>query len=232
MSVRNLVLPASREDIRGHHLTAESASRRRLKFALITLTAFVVLASAACWQRAPILQGLAGWWIISDTPAQADAIVILGGGLDSRPFEAARLYHDGRAPRILVMQPEPTKINELGLLIDYATLTQTLLKRENVPDSAIVMLPQTVTSTFDEAKVLAAWAKDNNAHHFLTPTELFHTRRARWVLRRQLESIGADVSMIAINHRRYTAANWWQTEQGLMDFQNEVIKFGIYLCQY
>ncbi len=231
MSVRNLVLPASRKDLRGHHLNVRVRSRR-LKFALIALIALAVVAGAAWWQRAPLLQGLAGWWIVSDAPAQADAIVILGGGLDSRPFDAARLFHEGRAPRILVMQPEPTKVNELGLLIDYATLTRTLLEREQVPPSAIIVLPQTVTSTFDEAKVLAVWAKEHNAHRFLTPTELFHTRRARWILRRELQETSAEVSLIAINPKRYTAANWWQTEQGLMDFQNEVIKFIWYRFRY
>lgn len=231
MSVRNPLLSASREDFRRHHLIARLGSRR-LKFTLIASALLLIAIGAAWWQRAPLLQGLAGWWIVSDAPVQADAIVILGGGLDSRPFDAARLFHEGHARRILVMQPEPTKVNELGLLIDYATLTRILLERENVPASAIVVLPQTVTSTFDEAKVLAAWARENNAHRFLTPTELFHTRRARWILRRQLREIGADVSMIAINPKRYTAANWWRTEQGLIDFQNEAIKFAWYFFRY
>ncbi|HMV51756.1 MAG TPA: ElyC/SanA/YdcF family protein [Blastocatellia bacterium] len=212
-------------------MTARAGSRR-LKFVLIVLAVFAATAGTAWWQRAPLLRGVAGWWIVSDAPTQADAIVILGGGLDSRPFDAAKLFREGHAPRILVMQPEPTKVNELGLLIDYATLTRTLLERENVPASAIVVLPQTVTSTFDEAEALAAWAKENNAHRFLTPTELFHTRRARWILRRRLQETGADVSMIAINPKRYTAANWWQTEQGLIDFQNEAVKFAWYFFRY
>lgn len=232
MYVRNLVLPASREDLRGHHLIPQSKLRRRLKFGLLAMVTLAALVSVAWWQRAPILQGLARSWIVADSPTQADAIVVLGGGLDSRPYDAARLYHEGWAPRILVMQPEPTKVNELGLVIEYASLTRKLLEMDNVPDSAIVVLPQTVTSTFDEAKVLTAWAKENNAHRFLTPTELFHTRRARWILRRQLQESGADVSMIPINPKRYTAANWWKTEEGLIDFQNEVIKFTLYLCRY
>lgn len=179
-----------------------------------------------------MLRGLAHWWIVADAPARADAIVVLGGNLDTRPAEAARLYHAGFAPRILVMQPEPTRVNELGLVINYSALTRTLLEMDKVPAEAITPLPQTVTSTFDEARALAAWASANNAHRFLVPTELFHTRRARWILHRTLADADDDIRMIPINPKHYAADDWWRHEEGLMDFQNELIKFGMYLCRY
>lgn len=205
---------------------------RRFKYIYLTLALLLGVGCATWWWRAPVLRGVAQVWIVSDAPEKADAIVILGGGLDSRPVEAARLYHAGYAPRILVMRPEPTRVNELGLLIDYYSLTRTLLEMDHVPAEAIVALPQTVTSTFDEAKALAAWARANNAHRFLTPTEIFHTRRARWILRRTLNQPDDDIRMIPIPHKRYTADNWWKQEQGMIDFQNEIIKFGMYLCRY
>lgn len=205
---------------------------RRFKYAYVTLTSLLILACAGWWWRAPLLRGTARLWIVADAPAKADAIVILGGGLDSRPTEAARLFHAGFAQRILVMQPEPTRVNELGLVIDYYSLTRALLEKDNVPADAIIALPQTVTSTFDEARALTNWAKQNNAHHFLIPTELFHTRRARWILRQKLSEPGDDIRMIPINPKHYTAADWWQHEEGLIDFQNELIKFGMYLCRY
>lgn len=179
-----------------------------------------------------MLRGVAHLWIVADAPVKADAIVILGGGLDSRPTEAARLYHAGFAPRILVMQPEPTRVNELGLVVDYASLTRTLLEMDHVPADAIIPLVPNVTSTIEEARALAAWASANNAHRFLIPTDLFHTRRARWILRRKLCEPSDDIRMIPVNPKRYTASDWWQHEEGLIDFQNEIIKFGMYLCRY
>jgi uncharacterized SAM-binding protein YcdF (DUF218 family) len=106
------------------------------------------------------------------------------------------------------------------------------LELDQVPADAIIPLEPTVTSTFDEANLLSAWAKQNHAHRFLVPTELFHTRRQRWVLRRQLHPVGAEVQMIALNHKKYTADNWWQTEEGLVDFELETVKFAMYLCRY
>jgi hypothetical protein len=53
--------------------------------------------------RASLLTGLAEAWVVNEPATKADAIVILGGGLENRPFAAARLFHDGVAPRILYM---------------------------------------------------------------------------------------------------------------------------------
>ena len=44
------------------------------------------------------------------------------------------------------MQPEPTKVIELGLVIDYYSLTRTLLERDNVPADAIIALHECVRS--------------------------------------------------------------------------------------
>jgi len=205
---------------------------RRFKFVYLTLASLLILACAGWWWRAPLLRGVAHWWIVADAPVKADAIVILGGGLEWRSAEAARLYHAGLAPRILVMQPTPTKINQLGLLIDNGAMTRALLQVANIPADAVITLPQVVTSTFDEVRALTEWANQNNAHRFLVPTDMFHTRRARWILRRKLGDPSNDIRMIPVATRYYTADDWWQHEEGLIDFQNEIIKFGMYLCRY
>ena len=63
--------------------------------------------------RAPLLTGLAGAWVVNDPVTKADAIVLLGGGLENRPFAAAKLFHDGVAPQIIYMdvQAQPGRGN-------------------------------------------------------------------------------------------------------------------------
>jgi hypothetical protein len=61
-----------------------------------------------------LLRGLASRWIVSDSLDQADAIVVLGGGLDIRPSAAAELYKRGTAQQILVVKAETDKGREAG----------------------------------------------------------------------------------------------------------------------
>ena len=205
---------------------------QRLKLIGITFGTLALLFGLAWWQRAPLLRGVAKLYIVSDSPTKADAIVILGGGVELRSIKAAELYHAEFANRILVMQPERTELNTLGLIVDQAELTVQLLKLKNVPDSAISLLETEVTSTREEADVLAVWAKTNNAHSLLVVTDIFHTRRARWILNRKLKEVGVEIRMMAVPQKKYSAENWWQAEAGVIDFQNEIVKFAVYRWRF
>lgn len=207
------------------------ASRKSKLFA-IGAAILLLSVCAGWWWRVALLQGAARLWIISDEPAQADAIVILGGGLNTRPPAAAQLYHAGWSKQILLMQPELTKVIKLGLVTDNATLTREVLQTENVPDSAVEVIEPEVTSTFDEAAALLVWVKAHQAKRLLIVTDIFHTRRARWILNRKLKETGVELRMMAVPLLRYDSSNWWQDEDGLIDFQNEVVKFALYKWRY
>ena len=65
--------------------------------------AIAALAIGFTWQmREAILTDVAVWWVVSDELTHADAIAVLGGGIDTRPFAAADLYKRGFASTILV----------------------------------------------------------------------------------------------------------------------------------
>ena len=82
---------------------------------------------------------------------------------------------------ILIAQPELPPTAQMGLTVpEFVTARQVLLKL-GVPETAIQMLGTNVTSTRDEALALKAWVMANNAHSVVIPTDLFHTRRARWI---------------------------------------------------
>ena len=206
------------------------ASRRSK--AITVAVAFLLLLCFGWLFRVSLLQGAARLWIISDEPASADAIVILGGGLNTRPSAAAQIYHAGWSKQILLLQPELTKVVKLGLVMDYATLTREVLHAENVPDSAVVVMEPEVTSTIEEADALGVWVKAHQAKRLLIVTDIFHTRRARWILNRKLKETGVELRMMATPLLRYDGSNWWRDEDGLIDFQNEIVKFALYRWRY
>jgi len=189
----------------------------------------------ACYVcRAPLLTGLAKAWIVNDQPLKADAIVVLCGGEQYRPFEAARLYREGFASKILVIRVKvklsPT--DRLGVTFPCTELNKQVLLHSGVPESAVVLIGDDVRNTREEALATCEWVRRTGARTVLIPTELFHTRRVAWIFRKILDSSGATFRVIALAPEEYTASNWWQHEESLRGFPRELIKFARYLVIY
>src|SRR5215468_3183713 len=109
----------------------------------------IVLAIAIAWiSRAAILHDMAHLWVVSDPLDRADAIVILGGRLDVRPFAAAALYKRGLAPHVLFSRPRPGPIDALQLLPKQTDLTRQILGKLGVPEDAMVEFGDGVSSTY------------------------------------------------------------------------------------
>ena len=200
---------------------------------------FVVVAIAVAWMaRAPILRGLAEWWVVSDPLDRADAIVILSGRLDVRPFAAAALYQRGMAHQVLFSRAAPGPIDALRLrLLPPQTerpvrYLVSLLGRLGVPDEAMVEFGQDVSSTYDEARALSDWARSSGARSLIIPTDKFTTRRIRWIFQRQLGPMGVRVMVQAVEPPEYKVDEWWRSTNGLIEFQNEVIKYVYYRFKY
>ena len=193
----------------------------------------MLFAAALLWIfRVPVLIGLARAWIVDEAPVKADAIIVLGGGREHRPYAAAELYRGGWAPMILIPENEIARDVTLGIGLSDAEATRRILHSNGVPDSAISLVGTNVASTFDEAAATRQWMRQNHGRSILVPTDLFHTRRARWIFARTLEKRDASVTVLAVTPHRYTVTNWWQTDVGLVDFQNEVLKLIYYKAKH
>jgi len=182
--------------------------------------------------RAPLLTGLAEAWVVNDPMAKADAIVILGGGIENRPFAAARLFHDGVAPQILYMDVKLNAAEELGVTLSEKEETRRILLSNNVPETAITLIGSSVGSTYDESRAVRAWLEKSGAKSIVIPTDVFHTRRARWVFRKELRGTKTQIHVVAVDPRRYKINDWWRHEEGVIAFQNEIIKSIYYWFKY
>jgi hypothetical protein len=54
----------------------------------------------------------------------------------------------------------------------------------------------------------------------------------RWVVERELAGTGTRVQVPALDNPDYNPSNWWNDEKGVVEFQNEVIKYGYYRLKY
>jgi uncharacterized SAM-binding protein YcdF (DUF218 family) len=191
----------------------------------------IVLAIAIAWMaRAAILRDVAELWVVSDPLDRADAIVVLGGRIDLRPFAAADLYRRGFAPRVLISNVARDVLETMQLWPGQTELTRQLLLKFGVPAEAIVEFGNGVTSTYEEARAVLDWTRSSGARSVIIPTDLFPTRRVRWTFQQEVASASTGVRVIvhAIKPRAYGLDDWWRDERGLIDFQNEVIKFFYY----
>ncbi len=281
-------LPRLDEDDRRDALSyVGNRRRRRIRSVVLWSFGLLVLSAAFYYFRSPILCFVAKTWIINEPLGKADIIVVLGGGLETRPFAAAKLYREGYAPRVLIARPKSSPTDDLGLTTRETDITRQILLKEGVPDTAIVEFGNDVRSTYDEALALRAWVLQEPSAKasvvsgpvvsspvvsspvvssplvsgpllssplvsgplvsgplvsspllssplvsVIIPTDIFHTRRVRWLFRKQLKSTGAQVTVDAVPVREYTQTNWWRHEQGLVAFQNEVLKSIYYHVKY
>jgi uncharacterized SAM-binding protein YcdF (DUF218 family) len=182
--------------------------------------------------RAPLLTGIAEAWVVNEPAARADAIVILGGGVENRPFAAARMFHEGVAPMILYMDVKLNPAEELGVYPPEKEQTRRILLSNNVPESAMLAIGANVASTYDESRAVRAWAMQTGATSIVITTELFHTRRARWVFRREFRDTPVKIYVAAVDPVRYKITGWWRNEEGIIAFQNEIIKTIYYWVEY
>ena len=212
---------------------ARSVSARiRGKLILGILVAAALGVAGAVVFRRPLLSGMAKCWVVNDPAPRADAIVILGGGLEDRPTAAAKLFHDGVAPTILYMDVHLGETARMGITLPERELTRRLLLTNGVPESALCLIGSSVTSTYDESRAVRAWVEKTGAHSIVIPTDLFHTRRARWIFRRELRGVDVAVHVEAVTPPAYSIDDWWRHEDGLVAFQSEMIKSLYYHLKY
>ncbi len=183
-------------------------------------------------ERASILQNIAAGWIISDELAHADAVVVLGGSIDVRPFAAATLYKRGLADTVLVSNARKGRAERLGLIPTHTELNRDVLIKLGVPETAIGDFGEELSSTVEEARALRAWAVQRQAKSIIVPTELFAGRRVRWIFERELAPLGVRVIVHTYAPADYTLADWWRHRSGVIDFNNEVLKYLYYRARY
>jgi uncharacterized SAM-binding protein YcdF (DUF218 family) len=193
--------------------------------------ASVVVGLVAWGFRAQLAEAAARAWIVDEGPTSADAIVVLGGGLDTRPAFAAELYKKGYAPRILLLDPPAPEQVAAGL-VSQAEAGSRIIEHHGVARDHLEVIGPGVTSTMEELQALRAWAVEHGAKVLLIPTDAFHTRRVNHWTDTVFGPLGIDVRVLPVEDHRYPALKWWTHETGLISFQNELVKSVYYMLKF
>ncbi len=155
----------------------------------------MILAGVAAWVTVP-------WWfpkvwrgvLVVEVPmTSADIIILLGGEPQARPLEAARLYHLGVAPRVVVVGTGDNASNQRSL------------RKAGVPVEAI-LTENDSSSTFENAAFVSPLLERAGIRRALLVTSSFHARRALATFQQQIPDVEFGVSTSRIG--------WWDTPQG------------------
>ena len=182
---------------------------------LVLFAALAPLVLVAWTGRGWLLRSAAEQWIISDPLGPADAVAIFGGGVADRQFAAAQYYWQGLVTKILIDGPD----------------SEAVLLKLGIPESAIETFGHALRNTHQEALALRVYMEQHNLHSIIVPTEIFSTRRVRWMLRRA-SPIEFQIRVIALETPDYRRDDWLRRMQGIGAFKNEIIKYIYYRLRY
>jgi uncharacterized SAM-binding protein YcdF (DUF218 family) len=209
---------------------AEKKGLRAWRLVRLALLGLVVW-SVAAWIAARAL-------IVGAELERADALVVLSGSgtYVERTQWAARLFREGRAPKIILTEdpvPGPWSQEEQR----NPTFTERAmaeLKRAGVPADRIEVLPGPVTSTYEEAVLLRPYAASRGLRSILVVTSSYHSRRALWTMRRAFDGSGIEIGLDAVPPGRQAPrpALWWLKPLGWRMVALEYLKMAYYFFRY
>jgi uncharacterized SAM-binding protein YcdF (DUF218 family) len=188
------------------------SSRRRL----VLLSAFGIVAA------------LGGWAFVSlghvlyevDPLERSDVIFVLDGSYMERPAEAAHLYMEGWAPRIILSRQlsdnAENVLQRQGLKIQSVMEAQkTAMMLIGVPESAIEIMSATRDNTAGESSELRRLLQSRGWSRIIVVTSKFHTARAGFAFRRSFNGTGIQVIVQATRYDTTDIDRWWEPRRNL-----------------
>ncbi len=185
----------------------------RLFTFLAGMVASLVILAAFAWLGA---KHLAAWMVVTAEPAKADAIVVLGGGDVSRLRQGARLYDQGFANRLI--------------LVDTSQKDWAHMMGEQCNDCALDQKQITIiegsTSTQTDAELTLDYCQKNGLKSLLVVTSPYHSRRARIVFADVYGPIGISAEVVGTDDYGklvHPSGDWWRDEPTM---QTVWVEFG------
>lgn len=160
---------------------------RRVYLQFFALGTFVAILLA--WSgHSAVLRGMGTYLIVQDPLERADAIVVVSGHPPVRALEAATLYHEGWAPKVIVTRALRSKeyymLQALGITVpeEREYNREILLKRE-VPLHAVILIEREAANTREELQTVVDVLRRSNWATAIIVTSKYHSRRSQKIWR-------------------------------------------------
>jgi len=204
--------------------TTYSSNKKKIA---IRIAALVVLLTGLLL----IMRNAGTWLVKNDPPEHADAMVLLMGSIPDRVLQAADVYRQRFAPKLIIVQESMAayhKLQERG--VNFENTTQQCFKTAvqlGIPASEIVILPGDARSTQQEASIVREYIR---LHPEITSITLVtspdHTRRASMIFEKAFskQHMPVTVHCSPSKYSSYTGIGWWKSKEGIQAVLMEYLK--------
>ncbi len=172
----------------------------------------------------------------SDARCDADVIVVLAGAdsYRARTAHAAELYAQGCASFVVLTNDGVrggwSQTEQRNLMFIERAYRE--LRRAGIAPERIVVLPDIMSGTYDEAIHVRDEAERRAWRRVMIVTSPYHMRRAWWSFRQAFDGSETKISCRAARFDENAPAVWWLDAKGWRDVAGEYAKFGYYLLTY
>ena len=173
-----------------------------------------------------------GHWLVAESDLQeADAVVVLLGGTPERELEAADVYNNGYAQKIILSR---FATHSRKLLDSFriempsgSENTVSVLRQLGVAAEHIVIAPGTNSSTRGEARAVANYLGQHpHIGSVILVTSPPHMRRASMTFKREFRKLDRRVDIIArpSSHSDFEPKHWYRCRQHIRRVLMEYLK--------
>ncbi len=160
-----------------------------------------------------LLSRIGSFLEFEDPLEPAAAVVILFGHLPFRELEAASLYHEGWAPKIMLTRKKPQEeqetLKEIGFNPERRwEFSRKVLLRLGVPSSAILIAQEEANSTLEEVGVVARAFQLETAPIILVTSKV-HGRRVRLIWNHVTQNRVRAIVRLARGDP-FDSTRWWK----------------------
>lgn len=175
--------------------------------------------------------------IVNADLRSADAIVVLSGSSSyiERTHKAAELFHQGRAPLIMLTDDNTRGGWSSALQRNpyFVERARDELIKQGVPADKIRIVPVTISGTHYEALTIKEYAVAHRLRSLLVVTSLYHSRRALRSLRQSFAGTATIVGLEpAVGAGTPSPALWWLRIEGWRSVAGEYVKLVYYVFVY
>jgi uncharacterized SAM-binding protein YcdF (DUF218 family) len=195
--------------------------------------AAIAVALLIAWLNSRALLSALGRWLdVGRPPQPADAVVLLNGGENTRPFVAAALVRGGWAPKVILNTVALNAMQEAGSIPSSHEIALRVMDYAGVPRDHVDQINSVAHTTFDEANGVAEYLNSHPIKRLLLVTEAPHARRAEWIFRRVLANRNVEISVVSAPTDGFDLGRWWQKEEGVLFVVSEYCKLFFYALRY